>query len=121
MFASWVSDANHILSDGEIQNYLGSMNQQVGGDSLTSAENHIQNAGLKSEETLLKDMDLMGSEIDKSQGSNASEIKNLRYELEQQQATQQNNHHQQEQEMNVTRMVNKSGSDLKNTWGKGNS
>lgn len=120
-FASWVSEAIHVLSDGEIQSYLGSMNQQVGHDSLLSAQQNIDGASFKSEEILLKDMDLMGSEIDKSRGSNASEIRSLRYELEQQQATQQNNHHQQDQKMNVTRMANKSGRDLKSSWGKGDS
>lgn len=120
-FTAWVSEANHVLSDGEIQSYLGSMNQQVGQDSLSNAQQHIDSSSLKSEEAILKDMDLMGSEIDKSRGSNTSEIKNLRYELEQQQAKQQNNHHQQDQKMNVTRMVNKSGRDLKSNWSRGDS
>ncbi|KAB2835372.1 MAG: hypothetical protein F9K49_03875 [Caedimonadaceae bacterium] len=118
-FASWVSDANHILSDGEIQSYLGSINQTVGSDSLSSTQHHMDQANLKSEESLLKDIDLMGSEIDKNRGSNAAEIRDLRYELEQKQATQQNNHHQQDQKMNITRMASKSLGDLKNTWFKG--
>lgn len=48
-------------------------------------------------------MDLIGVEVDKSGGSNASEIKNERQEIEQQQATQQNTYHQHDQKMNLTR------------------
>ncbi len=117
-FASWVSDAKHVLSDGEIQNYLGSMNQQVGSSSIDDTRQHIQDADLKSEETLLKEVDLVGAEVDKSRGSNASEIRDLRYELDQQQAAQKNNHDQQNQKMNLTRMANNSGKDMKNTWAK---
>lgn len=103
-FASWVSESNHVLSDGEIQSYLGSMNQQVGHDSLSNAQQHIDSSSLKSEETLLKDMDLMGSEIDKNQGSNASEIKSLRFELEQQYSAHQNAHQKKDESLNITRM-----------------
>lgn len=103
-FTSWVSEANHVLSDGEIQNYLGSMNQQVGNDSIADTRQHIHDAGLKSEETLLKDLDLMGAEVNKSRGSNASEIKNLRFELEQQYSGQQNAHQKKADTLNITRM-----------------
>jgi conjugal transfer mating pair stabilization protein TraG len=103
-FASWVIDANHILSDGEIQNYLGSVNQMVVPDSLTSTKHHMDQANLKSEEAILKDIDLMGSEMDKSRGSNASEIKNLRFELEQQYSAKQNAHQKKDESLNITRM-----------------
>ncbi|ARN84777.1 conjugal transfer protein TraG N-terminal domain-containing protein [Candidatus Nucleicultrix amoebiphila] len=119
-FESWVNEATHKLSENEIQNYLGSMNPKVTGGSLEVAQHQINEAGLKSEDLLQSDFDLMGSTLDKSQNKNTEEIRSLRHDLEQQQATQERAHKEQNEKMNVTRMGKKMGRDLDSTIGDSN-
>lgn len=115
-FESWVNEATHKLSENEIQNYLGSMNPKVTGGSLDSAQHQINKAGLKSEDILQSDFDLMGTTLDKSHNKNASEIQHLRHDLEQQQATQARTQQEQNEQMSAKRMMKKAGRDISNTW-----
>lgn len=115
-FESWVNDATHKLSENEIQNYLGSMNPKVTGGSFDVTQHQINEAGLKSEDLLQSDFDLIGATLDKSQNKNTEEIRSLRLDLEQQQAIQEMTHREQNEKMNVTRMAKKTGSDISNTW-----
>lgn len=106
-FESWVNEATHKLSENEIQNYLGSINQKVSGGSLDGVQNQINEAELKSEDMLQSDFDLMGATLDKSHNKNASEIRSLRHDLENQQATQERDHHAKNETLNITRMGKK--------------
>jgi conjugal transfer mating pair stabilization protein TraG len=115
---SFVSGANHVLSEGEINNHLDSLDRTLPQTSMQQMQTQIVDQGFKTEGELQNSYKALEDEIDAKKGVSQSQINELKHQLQGEQAEGAKKHQLENEKTNLRRMFEKSGEDIKNTWSR---
>ena len=109
----FVSGANHVLSEWEINAHLNSLDQRLPQTSIRQVEDQINQAGFMKQGDLQSNHEALDNEFTAQKGVTQTQIDILKHELQREQAGLAEQHHKGHQEENAIRALGKIGGDVK--------
>jgi conjugal transfer mating pair stabilization protein TraG len=112
----FVGGANHVLSEGEINSHIDSLNQTLPQTAIRQVEDQINQAGFKSQEELQSNHQALENEFTAQKGVTQSQINDLKHQLQMEQAEGAKKHQSEHEKTNLRRMGAKGVNDFSDTW-----
>ncbi|MDA0345196.1 MAG: hypothetical protein O3C54_04465, partial [Proteobacteria bacterium] len=115
---SFVSGADHVLTDQEISNWTGQVPtvNETGGEGRALLERDIAQQGFMSHETLKGEYENMGHKVDNAINSNDEKVAQGKEDFQSNHNTHKNNFSRENSKSNAKRLVSKGWGDTKTTF-----